>query len=42
MPAPNADGDPRERRLRWLVFGGVALALLVMAGVFVVVGNLAR
>lgn len=33
--------DPRERRLRWLVFGGVTLGLLVMLAVFVVVGNLA-
>jgi putative Ca2+/H+ antiporter (TMEM165/GDT1 family) len=31
----------RERRLRWLVFGGVTLALLVMAVVFIVVGKLA-
>jgi hypothetical protein len=33
--------DDRERRLKLLVFGGVVVALLVMAGVFVVVGKLA-
>jgi hypothetical protein len=33
--------DPRERRLRWLVFGGVGLGLVLMAVVFVVVGALA-
>jgi putative Ca2+/H+ antiporter (TMEM165/GDT1 family) len=36
------NNDERERRLRWLVFGGVVAALAVMLVVFVVVGNLAR
>lgn len=34
--------DARERRLRWLVFGGVSAALLLMVVVFIVVGNLAK
>jgi len=33
--------DDRERRLRWLVFGGVTACLLVMLVIFVVVGKLA-
>jgi hypothetical protein len=35
------DDEARERRLRWLVFGGVGAGLLVMLVVFVVVGKLA-
>jgi hypothetical protein len=35
------EDEARERRLRWLVFGGVGLGLLVMLVVFVVVGKLA-
>ena len=44
VPTNDSDDltDPRERRLRWLVFGGVGLGLLVMLVIFIVVGNLAR
>jgi hypothetical protein len=31
----------REVRLRWLVFGGVVAGLLLMAVVFIVIGNIA-
>ena len=32
--------DDRERRLRWLVFGGVVGFLVLMAIVFIVIGEL--
>jgi hypothetical protein len=35
------DQASRERRLRWLVFGGVALGLVVMAVIFIIVGSFA-
>jgi hypothetical protein len=31
----------REARLKWLVFGGLTAAILLMAVVFIVVGQLA-
>ncbi len=35
------DTAARERRLRWLVFGGVTLALVFMAVIFIIIGKLA-